>query len=68
MKKIVRIAAGIFLILLGIVGLFLPVLQGILFIAMGLFLLQKEIPYVSRLLNKLVKRYPSLGRYIKRDR
>lgn len=38
-KKLVRVGAGAFLVLLGIIGLFLPFLQGILLISAGLTML-----------------------------
>jgi len=40
--RIARITAGVALLLLGVVGLFLPFLQGILFLVMGLTLLSTE--------------------------
>jgi uncharacterized membrane protein YbaN (DUF454 family) len=46
--------AGIFLILLGIVGLFLPVLQGVLFILAGLALLSSHSERARRLRDWLV--------------
>ena len=39
-----KIAAGIGLLALGVIGLFLPFLQGILFLVMGLSLLSTESP------------------------
>ena len=51
--RIVRIIAGVVLIVVGIVGLFLPVLQGILFIVLGLGLLSVDIPAVRRLRDRL---------------
>jgi len=40
--RIARITAGIALLILGVIGLFLPFLQGILFLIMGLTLLSTE--------------------------
>lgn len=37
--KILKIALGLILIIIGIIGLFLPILQGVLMIIAGLFLL-----------------------------
>jgi uncharacterized membrane protein YbaN (DUF454 family) len=45
-------------ILLGIIGLFLPVLQGILFLLIGLLVLSKENRFAKDLLNRVEKRYP----------
>jgi uncharacterized membrane protein YbaN (DUF454 family) len=46
-------------ILLGIVGLFLPVLQGILFLLIGLLVLSKETKWAKDLLHRVEKRYPT---------
>ncbi|MFV2071467.1 MAG: PGPGW domain-containing protein [Thermoanaerobaculales bacterium] len=62
-KRIRRIAVltlGWALIALGVVGLFLPVLQGVLFIFLGLYLLSRESAAARRLLDKLRARYPSV--------
>ena len=47
---------------MGIVGLFLPVLQGILFILIGLIILSSEYVWAHHLLEKLKKRFPGLAR------
>jgi hypothetical protein len=44
--RIARIVAGVLLVILGIIGLFLPLLQGILLIVAGLGLLSVDIPLV----------------------
>lgn len=46
-KRFLKIAAGVILLVLGCAGLFLPVLQGILMIMAGLALLSTEIPAVK---------------------
>ena len=48
-RKIFDWIAGVSLILLGIVGLVLPVLQGILFILAGLAILSSHSAYARRL-------------------
>jgi uncharacterized protein len=53
--------AGWFFILLGIVGLVLPILQGILFILVGLFLLSSVSPRAERLLDRIRKRFPRIS-------
>ncbi|MBC7357387.1 MAG: hypothetical protein H5U10_02505 [Desulfacinum sp.] len=68
MKRTARIVAGSLLLVLGVAGLFLPVLQGALFIALGLVVLGREIPWVARLLDRLAQRYPALDRWLKRVR
>ena len=52
--RIVRVAAGLLLVVVGIAGLFLPVLQGILLIVLGLGLLSVDIPAVRRWRERLV--------------
>jgi len=51
--RIVRLAAGWSLLFFGVIGLFLPVLQGILFIASGLAVLSTESQWARRLLERL---------------
>lgn len=48
-RKVFDWIAGLSLILLGIVGLFLPVLQGILFIFAGLAILGSHSPLARRI-------------------
>lgn len=58
MKKAVRHIIGWFFIVLGIIGLFLPILQGILFILVGMFILARDIPFFHNVLCRLEERYP----------
>lgn len=58
MKRILKISLGILLILLGIAGLFLPILQGILFLLLGTLLLSSESKRVRRVVAWLRLRYP----------
>ena len=53
--KALRIAAGVTLILVGIIGLFVPVLQGVLLILAGCAVL--ELPYVKTLFLKIRKKF-----------
>jgi len=61
-KRILVLIAGWSFILLGIVGLFLPVLQGALFLLVALIILSSEYVWAHRLLSKLRERFPKLGR------
>ena len=56
-RKLLTIAGWIFLIL-GFLGLFLPVLQGILFLLVGLILLARAQPRFRLLKMRVKKRYP----------
>jgi uncharacterized membrane protein YbaN (DUF454 family) len=60
-KRIVLLVVGWGFVLLGIVGLFLPVLQGILFILIGLIILSSEYVWAHHLLEKLRKRFPRIA-------
>lgn len=51
--KALKTAAGVLLIILGIIGLFLPILQGILMILAGLMLLGIKKEQVKKWLKKL---------------
>ena len=48
------------LIALGVVGLFLPVLQGVLFILLGLYVLSRESKTARRWLEHLRSRHPAV--------
>lgn len=60
MKHILVLAAGWLFIILGIVGLFLPFLQGILFLFIGLYLLSHEYDWARTFFNKIKVRYPRI--------
>lgn len=56
-------------IVLGIIGCFLPVLQGLLFLLIGLFILSSHYVWAHRILQKLRKRFPTLaGRVVEARR
>jgi len=61
-KRAVVLSVGWCSILLGIVGLFLPVLQGLLFLFVGLVILSSEYAWAHRLIARLRERFPRLGR------
>ncbi len=60
-KRAVILVVGWAFVLLGIAGLFLPVLQGILFLLIGLFILSSEYVWAHNLLQKLKKRFPKIA-------
>ena len=57
-RHYVILSLGWFFIFLGILGLFLPILQGILFLCIGALLLSGESPRMRLLVMKLGRRYP----------
>jgi uncharacterized membrane protein YbaN (DUF454 family) len=63
-KKIKRyfiICLGCGFVVLGVIGLFLPILQGILFLLIGFFLLSAEYAWARKIFDKLRRRYPKLN-------
>ena len=57
-QRALALTIGWALIALGIVGLFLPVLQGVLFILLGLYVLSRESKSARKLLERLRNRHP----------
>jgi len=64
--RIAILAGGWFFLVLGVLGLVLPVLQGWLFIGIGFLLLSREQEWARRALDRLCRRFPALGRQIHR--
>ena len=60
-KRLLILLAGWFFVFLGVLGLFLPILQGILFLAIGFYLLSLESPWVHRKMEQVRQRYPRIG-------
>ncbi len=60
-KRLLLLALDWGFIVLGFLGLFLPVLPGILFLLVGLILLAKVSPRARLWRQKLRKRYPTLA-------
>ena len=65
---VVRHTLGWSLLILGIAGLVLPVLQGWLFIALAALLLAPDVPVFARLLGWIEDRFPALRHPIQRVR
>jgi hypothetical protein len=64
LKRIVVLAVGWAFILLGIAGLFLPILQGVLFLLIGLLILSSEYVWAHNLLQKLRARFPKISEHL----
>ena len=60
LKKYYKLVIGYTFVVLGVLGLFLPVLQGILFLAIGAMILSKESPAFYKLKEKIKAKYPKL--------
>jgi uncharacterized membrane protein YbaN (DUF454 family) len=61
-KRILVLIVGWAFIVLGVLGLFLPILQGVLFLLVGLIILSSEYVWAHRLLTGLRERFPKIGR------
>ena len=65
-RRVIRICLGILLILLGIAGLFLPLLQGMLFISAGILLLAPN-SRISQWIKRIFRRITAwAGRAVRR--
>lgn len=67
-KRVMALIAGWAFIALGIAGLFLPILQGVLFLLIGLVILSSEYVWAHHLLHRLLERFPRLRRMADRAR
>jgi len=63
--SILRPFLGWLLIILGIFGLVLPILQGWLFLALGAFFLSPDIPLFARIFYWIERRYPNIQKTTK---
>lgn len=60
--------AGWGLVMLGVVGLALPILPGWVFLAWGAVILAPDVPFIARLLDRLAHRVPALRAAIEKVR
>jgi len=67
-KKAVALVVGWAFIVLGIIGLFLPFMQGILFLMIGLTVLSSEYVWAHHLLTKVRARFPRIAIFSDRAR
>ncbi|HPS78277.1 MAG TPA: PGPGW domain-containing protein [Thermoanaerobaculaceae bacterium] len=59
-KGVIRHVAGWGALLVGVAGLFLPILQGWLFIGLGALLLSPDVPLFRRLVEWIERHFPTL--------
>jgi uncharacterized membrane protein YbaN (DUF454 family) len=64
-KKYYKLALGYLLIILGFIGLFVPILQGILFLTMGTVLLSTHSKAFYKLKERIKAKYPQTYAYVK---
>ena len=65
-RPLQRVALGWILMLVGIVGLFLPVVPGTFLIVAGALMLNPQCTWLSRALEKCRMRFPALERAFRR--
>jgi uncharacterized membrane protein YbaN (DUF454 family) len=66
MKVIALQITGYAFLVLGVLGLFLPFLQGILFLVIGLLILAKHATWAHNLLQRFRDQHPRAGELIDR--
>jgi hypothetical protein len=66
-KRLIKLILGWTFMVLGVLGLFLPILQGVLFLAIGLAILAQEQPWAHRLMTRLRHRYPHMAEMFDRS-
>ncbi len=64
MGRTLRILTGSLLLLLGLAGLVLPILQGWLFLGLGALVLSRDVPFFARVVHRIENRFPAVGRSI----
>ena len=64
-RRVLILIIGWLMIVVGIVGLFLPILQGVLFILLGLAILSRESEVARRWLQRGRQRYPKADAKLK---
>jgi uncharacterized membrane protein YbaN (DUF454 family) len=62
--RLVMLGLGYGFLALGMVGLFLPLLQGILFILVGLLILARHASWAERALGRLKRTHPKAASLI----
>jgi uncharacterized membrane protein YbaN (DUF454 family) len=63
-KPILMQVLGYFFLVLGVLGMFLPILQGFLFLFIGLLILARYATWAQRLLDHIRSRHPAFDRMI----
>jgi uncharacterized membrane protein YbaN (DUF454 family) len=65
-KIVVRVLLACVLIIIGLMGMVLPVLQGIPFLIAGLIVLSTDFPYIERKIESLVKKNANIEKMYKK--
>ncbi|MEX2455647.1 MAG: PGPGW domain-containing protein [Rhodospirillaceae bacterium] len=61
LKRVLILTTGWFFVVLGILGIFLPILQGLLFLTIGLILLSRESAWMQDKLDRAKRKWPAFG-------
>ncbi|MBX4192499.1 DUF454 family protein [Candidatus Parcubacteria bacterium] len=59
-KRTLLLVLGVLFLILGVIGLFLPFLQGVLFLAIGLLIISICLPQVREWMMVHTRKYPKL--------
>lgn len=68
MRRIIRIAIGLVLVVIGLAGLVFPIVPGFLFLLAGALCLAPDLPLLGRIINWIEKRSPKFGAKLKQAR
>jgi uncharacterized protein len=63
-KRVAWIGTGWLFLVAGVIGLFLPIMQGALFIFIGLLILSSEYVWAHRLLQRLRETFPRISKLL----
>ena len=66
LRHALRLAFGWIFLVLGVLGLFLPLLQGLLFLVIGSALLAPGNPHLARMRERFYRRFPRVRQWTQR--
>lgn len=66
LKKVVVITLGVLFILVGLIGLVLPILQGWLFLVIGALLLSTHSPMLRGWIHRYSSPYPRIHAFVQK--
>jgi len=66
MSRPLRLILAIISLLLGVAGIFLPILQAWFFFGLALVLLSPDVPVFKKWIVKIERRYPRIGRSLRK--
>ena len=61
-KRALILTLGWIFLVIGVLGIFLPILQGILFLVIGILLLSRESEWAQERIERAKRRWPAFGR------